>query len=101
GTYRHGVVALVMVGRVCGGRVVWVEISKLHHLADCASVAATGLLVVPQTHRRRAALFRSHNVAALDNVDLILWPHRAVALRNARGSTGSTRVRRAGARTRT
>ena len=100
-THRDGVVALVVVTRIWVARVVWMEISKLHYLADCPLIAAAGLLVVPQTHRRRAALFRSHTVAALDNVDLIFWPDRAVALRNARGSTRSTRVRRAGARTRT
>src|SRR5215510_6071241 len=45
--HRDGIVALVVVARFCGACLVWMEISKLHYLANRASVGATGLFVVP------------------------------------------------------
>src|SRR4029079_3424024 len=46
-TYRDRVVALVVVARFCITRLVWMEISKLHYLANCPSVGAEGLFAIP------------------------------------------------------
>src|SRR5215471_5624195 len=46
-TYRYGLVALVVVARFRVARLVWMEISKLHYLANCPFVIAEGLFTLP------------------------------------------------------
>src|SRR6266436_2851934 len=89
-----------MVARLCITHLVWMEISKLHHLVNYPFVSAAGLFAVPKKDRRRTALFRSHTTATLDNVTVILWPHRGFAFRNARGTARFERTRRSLARPR-
>src|SRR6478609_1052978 len=83
-----------MVARLCIAHLVWMEISKLHYLANYPSVGAEGLFAVPQKDRRRTALFRSHTIAALDNVGAILWSDCRFAIRHARGTAGFRQIRR-------
>src|SRR4029077_14914137 len=51
--HRDSIITLVMVARLCITHLVWMEISKLHHLANRAAIAATDLFAVPQEDRRR------------------------------------------------
>src|SRR6476620_7456685 len=83
-----------MVARLCIAHLVWMEISKLHYLAHYPSVGAEGLFALPQKDRRSKALFRSHIVAALDNVSAILWADCGFAFRHARGTAGFKQIRR-------
>src|SRR5438128_10977804 len=84
-TNRDCVVALALVAGIRPAPLVRVEVSKFYYLVDRTFVAAADLFVIPQTNRRRTALFRSHALATLDDVDLIFRPDRSSAFRNACG----------------
>src|SRR5260370_14998956 len=71
------------------------EVSKLHCLAHRASVTATHLFAFPETDRRGTTLFRSHTIAALDDVDLIFWSYCRFDFRNARRANRFAQTRRA------
>src|SRR5919106_1211227 len=83
-----------MVARLCITRVVWMEISKLHYLANCAFVAAADLFALQETNGGRTALFRSHTFPAVDNVGVVLWLDRGFAFWHARGAAGFEQIRR-------
>ena len=109
---------LTPVGMLDGGRIVtalsrwlWlpgfallllvrVEVSEFYYLVDYPLVAAADLFAISQTNRRRTALFRSHTIPALDNVDLVLRFDRGLAFRNARRTAGLKQVRSAFSRSR-
>src|SRR5262245_51954633 len=86
-TYRYGVVALVVVARFCGARLVWMEISKLHHLANSSSITATDLFTLSQANGGRTALLRSHTIPAMHNVGVVLWVDCGFAFRHVRDTT--------------
>src|SRR5436190_24399391 len=69
------------------------EVSEFYCLADRASIPAAHLFVIPQTNRRRTALFRGHTIAALDDVDLIFRSHRRFDVRNAPSAARSPQTR--------
>src|SRR5438128_1384282 len=58
-TNRDCVVALALVAGIRPAPLVRVEVSKFYYLVDGTFVAAADLFVIPQTNRRRTALFRS------------------------------------------
>src|SRR5947199_5678705 len=82
--HRDSVIPLVLVARLCIAHLVWMEISKLHYLANRTFVAAANLFSLPETNRRGAALFRSHTIAAVCNVGVVLWLDCGFAFRHAR-----------------
>src|SRR5215208_8159516 len=82
-----------MVARLRIAPLVRMEISKLHYLADRAAITATGLFAVPEKNRRGAALFRSHTIAAVCNVGVVLWLDCRFAFRHARGTAGFEQTR--------
>src|SRR5215831_17169937 len=92
---------MVVVARVRVASVVWVEISKLYHLANRSFVSATDLFTLSKTDGGRTAVLRSHTVPALDHVDTVFWSDCRLALRNARGAAGSKQMRCALSRPRT
>src|SRR5213080_3292060 len=67
---RKRAVALALVAGFCIASLVRMEVSEFYCLADRASVPAAHLFVIPKTDCR-TTLFRSHTIAALDDVDLI------------------------------
>src|SRR5437899_12370959 len=82
-----------MVARLCIAHLVLMEISKLHYLANRTFVAAANLFSLPETNRRGAALFRSHTIAAVCNVGVVLWLDCGFAVRHARGTAGFEQIR--------
>src|SRR5207248_4397741 len=92
-THRDCLVALALVAGIRSASLVRVEISKFHCLVDRTFLATADLFTFPKTHRRRTALFRSHTVAALDDVDLIFWFDCGFDLRNASGAARSEQAR--------
>src|SRR5207247_7957134 len=85
-TNRDCVVALALVAGIRPAPLVRLEVSKFYYLVDRTFVAAPDLFAIPQTNRRRTALFRSHTFPALDNVDIVFRSDCGFALRNARGA---------------
>src|SRR5947207_8466797 len=84
--HRDRVVTLALAAWVRAPCVVRVEVSKFYYLVDRTFVAAPDLFAIPQTNRRRTALFRGHTIEALDNVDIVFRSDCGFALRNARGA---------------
>src|SRR4030095_14772663 len=82
-SHRNCAIALALVTGFCIASLVRMEVSEFYRLADRASIAAPDLLAVPQTNRGRTTLFRSHAIAALDDVDLIFRFDCRADLRNA------------------
>src|SRR6266496_1180306 len=91
---RDCIVALALAAGIRVATLVRVEVSELYCLADRASVAAPDLFVVPQTNRRSATLFRSHAIAALDDVGIIFRFDCRADLRDARRAAGFEQARR-------
>src|SRR6185503_3524585 len=92
--HRDSVITLVVVARLCIAHLVWMEISKLHYLANRAAIVATDLFAVPQEDRRRTAIFRSHTISAMYNVGVVLWADCNSAFRHARGTARFKQIRR-------
>src|SRR5256886_3755701 len=94
-THRDRVVPLALVARVRPAPLVRMEVSEFYYLVDHTFVAAPDLLALPQTNGGRATVFRSHAIAALDNVGFVLRSDCSFTFRNARGAARFKQIRSA------